>query len=106
MPGFDFKLSLMDIFAIAVGAAGVYMATVENGSQIAHLDEEVAEVKIEMRREIDRVEDDLGKDIQMIADDINELNTEVKETRKESAEGRKDIVQKLDRLIERKLDGN
>lgn len=99
---FDGKVSVMDIFAIGIGAAtalsvffGVSTDVSENAIEIAH-----------NRANLTRIERTAKENDSQILEQLRENKQAVKEIRTESAAGRKDILDKLDKLIERELSGN
>lgn len=98
---FDGKVSVMDLFAIGIGGVtalsvffGVSTNVSENALQIAS-----------NRDNLTRIERTAKDNDEKILDQLKENKQAVKEIRVESAAGRKDIIQKLDRLIERELNG-
>ena len=100
---FDNRISWMDVIAIAgIGATAIGVVFGVQ-SDVEFNAKEIVEVKTEMRREFERVQDDANKDRDEILDRL-EATAETMETiRVESASGRKSIEEKIDRLIEREL---
>lgn len=101
---FDNRVSWMDIVAIlgmgltALGVVFGVQSDVEmNTARIAEIDKRL---EAETRR-INKTIDDQNV---LILREFNGIEQEIREIRKESAEGRLRIEEKLDRLIERKLD--
>ena len=106
----DTRVSLMDVIAIGGALFAGYKVMFDVGSgvemnaqQIAQNHKDIGGMKAEMRREVDRLESNVGGIEEQIAEQFQLINQEVKETRLESAAGRQRIEDKLDRLIEREL---
>lgn len=97
---FDNRVSWMDIVAIV--AAGLTALTVffgvsadvgDNRAQIEHIQTDVRRIEVAGAQRDNEV-----------LDQLKENRADMKEIRHESAAGRKNIIDKLDRLIERQLD--
>jgi hypothetical protein len=99
---FDSKVSVMDIFAIAIGLGtaltvffGVSTDVSNNSVQIRHNKDNLA-----------RIERKADQGDQAILSQLREQKISIKEIRIESAQGREKIIQKLDKLIDRELNGH
>lgn len=99
---FDNRISYMDVVAIA--AAGLTAMTVffgvstdvtTNSQTIAHIQTDLKRIEVTSARRDDEI---------MVQ--LKENRQGMKDIRRESAAGRKDIINKLDKLIDRELDHN
>lgn len=95
------EVSVMDIIAIGgllLGGAAVFFGygvdINENAQGIAHL-----------RNDVARVERQAGEADLRVVKQLDDLKTGMEKIRTESASERKDIIQKLDKLIDRQLQG-
>lgn len=95
----DNRVSWVDIVAIAGMLLTGSLVFFDVKEDVALNAQKITTVEAELTEEIERVEKEADKDREEILEAVNE-------TRKESAAGRQRIEDKLDRLIERKLDEN
>lgn len=95
----DNRVSWVDIVAIAGMLLTGSLVFFDVKEDVALNSQKITSVETELTEEIKRVEMEADKDREEILEAVNE-------TRKESAAGRQRIEDKLDRLIERKLDEN
>ena len=94
----------MDI-VIAMGAAASMLYSIfgiQSGldNRITVHDSEIAHI----RSDVARVERQAGEADKRVLEQLGKLESGMNEIKKESASGRKDILDKLDKLIERELD--
>ena len=99
---FDNRVSWMDIIAITAALLtgmtvffGVSEDVATNSSQISVIQTDLRRIEVSSTRRDDK-----------ILQQLKENKVDMKEIRKESSEGRQDILNKLDRLIEREINHN
>lgn len=96
----DNRVSWMDVVSIAAAAAAglwvVFGVTSEVGENTIH----ISAVQNNVQRLEQRVDKQEANTVQAVKD----LRTELKTYRDEARENNKEVVKKLDRLIERELD--
>ena len=97
----DSKISVMDIFAITVAAlSGVWVVFGVQGG-VDHNTQEIVHIKDDIKR----LDKNIEREIERVGDAIDAVHENVERTRTESAESRLRIERKLDKLIEREIDG-
>lgn len=98
---FTNEVSWMDVFAIGgllLGGAGVFFGV---AGDIRTHDVQIAE----NTKAISRVERHMGEENSKILDLLKQQSIQVREIRMESEAGRLRIEQKLDKIVDRELDG-
>lgn len=107
----NWSVSIVDAVSILFGLGGIIYAVfgIQSGlekedgllgSRIQVNEREIAHV----RSDISRVERQAGEADRRVLEQLNKLERGMSDIRAESASGRKDILDKLDKLIERELD--
>ena len=99
---FDNRVSWMDIVAIAGGIATAGAVFFGMGGKIDANKTEIEYIKINVKR----IEADADRRSQKILVQLKEQRDELKAYREESKEDNRQVVQKLDRLIERELNNH
>lgn len=99
---FDSKVSVMDIFAIVIGLGTALTVFFGVSTDVSTNEVNIANNKENLAR-IEREADDGDA---KILDQLKEQRDDIKEIRVESAQGREKIIEKLDKLIDRALEGD